>query len=157
MARPKNCGRCNKSKTICKCGRPTVMTPEVIRKLEEAFMWGCSDIEACLWANISQTALWEYMQKNPEFAIRRDKLKKTPTLTARKTVVDALPEDKDLSLRYLERKEKKEFSLRQETEIANREGETFQVEQEINIANVDDFLNSILLNAKSLPQKSNGK
>jgi len=156
MTRTKNCGRCYKAKSLCKCGRPTVMTPTVIAKLEEAFTWGCTDIEACLWADISVAALWDYMQKYPEFSTRRDKLKKTPTLTARRTVVASLPGDNEMSLKYLERKEKREFSLRQETEIANREGEAFVV-SEITAENVDDILQKLLIDAKSLPKGNKGK
>lgn len=133
------------------------MTEKVLDKLEEAFSWGCSDVEACLHADISVDALYKYIKKNPRFGIHKESLKKRPTLTARRTVVASLPEDNDMALKYLERKEKREFSLRQETEIANREGEAFQVEQEITIANVDDFLNSILLNAQTVSKGTTGK
>lgn len=94
--------------------RPTVMTPEVIAKLEEAFAWGCTDIEACLWADIATKTLYVYQEKNPEFAQRKAELKEKPIMLARKSVVDRLPRDPELSLKFLERKKKSEFSLRQE-------------------------------------------
>lgn len=94
--------------------RPTVMTPEVIAKLEEAFAWGCSDVEACLWADIAPKTLYVYQEKNPEFVQRKADLKETPILLARKSVVSGLAKDKDLALKFLERKNKKEFSLRNE-------------------------------------------
>jgi len=106
--RPKNCGRCNKSKTICKCGRPTVMTKDVIAKLEQAFMMGCPDIEACLYADISMDALYLYQRKNPQFINRKEKLKKTPNFKARKTLVEDV--DTPTGARWWgERKMKEEF------------------------------------------------
>jgi hypothetical protein len=35
-------------------GRPTVMTEEVMRKLEEAFSLDCTDEEACAYAGIGE-------------------------------------------------------------------------------------------------------
>lgn len=64
-------------------GRPTVMTDEVLRKLAEAFAWGCTDTEACCYADISTTALYEYQNKHPEYAEYKARLKDTPVLKAR--------------------------------------------------------------------------
>lgn len=95
--------------------RPTVMTPTVIAKLEEAFAWGCTDREACLWANISEETLYSYQKKNPRFQSRKEALKDTPILLARKTVVEAIKKkDRTMALAYLDRKKKDEFSTRQE-------------------------------------------
>jgi len=66
------------------------MTPEVLRKLEDAFMNAFTDQMACLYANISTTALYEYCEKNPEYAERKEVLKKTPDLVAQKTLVGDL-------------------------------------------------------------------
>jgi len=95
-------------------GRPTKMTEATVNKLEEAFAFGCSDIEACLFAGISKQCLYNYQHKNPEFIDRKEMLKKTPVMIARKTVVDDLETNPDMALKYLERKNKKEFSLRTE-------------------------------------------
>ena len=95
-------------------GRPTVMTPEVIRKLYEAFAWGCSDLEACFYADISKTALYEYQEKHPEFTERKESLKQRPVLMARQSVVKDLVNNSDLALKFLERKVKEEFSTRKE-------------------------------------------
>lgn len=73
-----------------KGGRPTVMTPEVLSKLEDAFMNAFSDEMSCLYAGISTTALYEYCEKNPKFAERKEILKKTPDLVAQKTLVGDL-------------------------------------------------------------------
>lgn len=90
-------------------GRKTIMTPVVIAKLEEAFAWGCTDIEACLWAGIDKSTLYNYQEKNPSFVDRKESLKETPILQARKTVVAAVEKDPKIAMDYLSRKAKKEF------------------------------------------------
>ena len=100
-------------------GRPTVMTPLTISKLEEAFSLGCSDLEACVFAGISHQSLYEYQKKNPKYAERKTLLKENATLLARTAVIKAFKENPTLALKYLERKKKKEFSLRLETDITS--------------------------------------
>lgn len=90
-------------------GRPTVVTPEVLRKLEEAFALGCTDLEACVFADISKTTLYKYQAENPEFAERKEELKENPILKARKTVVESLDKP-ELAFKFLERKRRAEFS-----------------------------------------------
>lgn len=94
-------------------GRPSVVTVEVIRKLEEAFALGCTDLEACLYANISKTALYEYQKDNSQFAERKEKLKQAPILLARRTIINSLNNPQSAQW-YLERKKKDEFSIRVE-------------------------------------------
>lgn len=100
-------------------GRPTVMTQEVVNKLEYAFSIGCSDLEACFYADISKQTLYNYQAKNPEFIDRKERLKENPTFLARATLVNGVKSDPDLALKYLERKKKDEFSLRVENENKN--------------------------------------
>lgn len=89
-----------------KTGRPTVMTENVIRLLETAFLVGATDLEACVHANISKTALYEYCQKNEEFAERKETLKNQPTLKA-KLIIDGALDDNDLNTAHkvIDRKE----------------------------------------------------
>lgn len=86
-------------------GRPTVMTPEVIRKLEEVFAIGGTDLEACFWADISKTALYEYQEAHPEFKERKAKLKEKIVLAARQTVAKSIASDVNSAWRMLERKD----------------------------------------------------
>lgn len=96
-------------------GRPTVMTPEVIRKLEYAFSIGCTDEEATLYADISMTTLYKFQSENPEFADRKATLKQNPVLKARLVVYNEMEQgDKQTAQWYLERKKKDEFSPRVE-------------------------------------------
>lgn len=92
-----------------KGGRPTIMTAETLSKLEHAFSLGCTDVEACIFADIGQTTLYEYQEKHPEFAERKAELKETPILKARMTVVDKLGESYVYAMDYLKRKKRNEF------------------------------------------------
>ena len=87
-------------------GRPTVMTPEVIRKLEDAFSWGCTDLEACCFANIGKTALYDYCEKKPDFAEHKETLKNNPVMKAKRVVMTALDaDDVNSAHKVIERKE----------------------------------------------------
>lgn len=101
-------------------GRPTIMTPEVVNKLEEAFLLGCSDIEACFYAKISKQTLYNYQDAHPEFVDRKEELKNNPTFIARRTVVNDIATNSDLALKYLERKKKDEFSTKSESDITTK-------------------------------------
>lgn len=101
-------------------GRPTVMTPELLNKLEEVFAIGGSDTEACFYANISPETMYKYGREHPEFMERKEALKEKPILKARQTIVKGL-DDPDNAKWYLERKKKKEFAQR--TELTGNEGE----------------------------------
>lgn len=115
VGRPKNCGRCNKIKTQCKCGRPTVLTPEVIQKLEEAYAIDSTDLEACLYAGIGKSTLYNYQEANPEFVDRKALLKKSLTLKSKINISKSINKgDINDSKWYVERRAKDEFSLREE-------------------------------------------
>lgn len=105
-------------------GRPTVMTDDVLRKLEEVFALGGTDTEACFYADISTTALYEYQEKTPGFTERKASLKERPVLKARQTLVKSLDQPEHAKW-YLERKRKNEFSSRQE--ITGDNGEALNI------------------------------
>lgn len=98
-------------------GRPTKMTTETIKKLEEVFGIGGSDGEACFYSNITPVTLYNYCKENPDFYIRKEQLKERPILKARQELIKGLTDNPELALKYLERKRKKEFSLKVETEL----------------------------------------
>ena len=100
--------------------RPTVMTPEVIEKLEEAFLLGATDIEACLVADIAPATLYQYQEKNPSFSERKASLKEMPVYKARQAVIGSFKRDPKIAMQYLERKRKDEFSTR--TEMTGADG-----------------------------------
>lgn len=91
-----------------KGGRPTVMDESVLQKLELAFSIDCSDEEACAYADIAESTLYNYQKNNAEFLERKHRLKQKPTIKARQTVVKSL-DDPNQAFKYLEKKRKKEF------------------------------------------------
>jgi predicted DNA-binding protein YlxM (UPF0122 family) len=100
-------------------GRPTVMTPEVLVKLEEAFSIGATDKEAIFLANISKDAFYDYCKLHPEFAERKEALKDMPKYQARKNIVDKIKAgDVATSQWYAERKAKEEFSNRTDLNLS---------------------------------------
>lgn len=104
-------------KELVGAGRPTIMTPELVNKLETAFSMGCTDLEACLFANISKQTLYNYQDKNPEFVDRKAMLKEKLILKARSVIAESLnKKDENTAKWYLERKAKNEFSTKVENE-----------------------------------------
>jgi hypothetical protein len=99
-----------------KGGRPTIMTPAVIEKLEYAFSLGCTDIEACLHADIAVQTLYKYQDREPKFLERKNALKSSPIFLARESVLKGLKDDPDLALKFLERRKKDEFSTKIEND-----------------------------------------
>ncbi len=103
-----------------KMGRPTVMTDDVLKKLEYAFNIGSNDREACSFAKISEKTLYNYQKENPDFLLKKLQDKDKPILKATATVVEDL--DKvETAKWYLERRKKKDFSSR--SELTGAEGE----------------------------------
>jgi len=94
-------------------GRPSVMTPEVIAKLEQAFAIDATVEEACSYAEISRDAFYDYLKKEPTFSDRIADLRNKPILKARQAVVKSL-DTPDGARWYLERKRKNEFASRSE-------------------------------------------
>jgi hypothetical protein len=89
-------------------GRPTVMTPEVIRKIEEIAALDGTIAEMALFAGIHQDTIYAHMKADPEFSERIKTLRETPVLKARRTIVASLA-DPVHAFKYVERKKRKEF------------------------------------------------
>jgi hypothetical protein len=66
------------------------MTETTIQKLEQAFLMGCTDQEACLYADIVPSTLYNYTSVNPEFLERKETLKQNPVMKARGILLRAL-------------------------------------------------------------------
>jgi hypothetical protein len=96
-------------------------------------MKGLNVTECCHYADISRTAFYDYLEKNPEFADRIEELKSSPSTKAKLNVVEAIENgDTDLSKWWLERKNRDEFSTKQEVS-ADVKGDI-----EISIELIDD-------------------
>ncbi len=100
-----------------KGGRPTVITPEVIAKLDQAFAIDCTVEEACAYADISRDAFYDYLKRNPKYSDRIEKLRQRPVLAARERVVKGVKENYSNAMDYLKRKKKMEFGDASEVTI----------------------------------------
>jgi hypothetical protein len=79
------------------------MTEQVLAKLEEAFLAGLSDREACILADISEAVLYRYCNKTPGFGERKERLKEQPRIDAKITMARAVKSDSRAALVLLER------------------------------------------------------
>lgn len=99
-------------------GRPSEMTPEKVKKLEEAFALDSTIEEACYYADITKTTYYNWLEKNPELVDRFTALRNRPVLAARQTIWDNIKSDPKVAQWYLERKRKDEFSSKQEVQVS---------------------------------------
>ena len=99
----------------------------VVSKLKQAFSLGCTDEEACYYAEISQRTLYTYQKKNPKFVHQKELLKSKPVLMAREAVVKNLTKDNpEFSMKFLERKKKDEFAPH--STVDNRTGKIIPID-----------------------------
>jgi hypothetical protein len=99
IIKEKRCGKCNRFKENCDCGRPFFNGKNiqlVTAKLEASFRVGATDVEAYIYADISTDSLHRYCVKYPEFRSRKEALKQVQILKA-KMVISAILDDKDES------------------------------------------------------------
>jgi len=109
-----------------KTGRPTIMTPETVRKIKEAFSQGFSVDNACIWAEISKPTFYSYCDNEIGFLDYCKALKQKPLIKSILVINKALNEgDVATAKWYAERKCKEEFSLRQE--ITGEDGEAIKI------------------------------
>lgn len=103
----------NKNGTAGSPGFDEEKEKEIVQKLREAFMFGCTDREACLFADVSKSWLYVYQQSHLDFVDQKEDWKDNPKLKARKNIHEAIQKgDADVSQWYLEHKANKEFSKR---------------------------------------------
>lgn len=114
------CTNCDKVKGTrqegeCLCGRPSVFSKATLSKLEEGAMLDLNNRELSIYAEVNYNTLNWFLQRNEAFWQRLKTLKSTPGLKAKKNIISALDEwGLWVSTRLLERKQKAEYSLRQE-------------------------------------------
>ena len=76
-------------------GRPTVMTEDVLQKLDAYFLDGLSDEDACERAGISASTLYSYEQENLNFRSKKAYLKGDIKRRAKKVLVSLLYSEDD--------------------------------------------------------------
>ncbi len=96
-------------------GRPRTITPKIIEKLEEAFKLGCTNREACFYADVAESTFYDFIKDFPEFSEKIEMWKDYEKIKARMVIHKALEEgNNDIAKWFLERKAKDEFSIKQE-------------------------------------------
>lgn len=133
-------------------GRPNKITQDILAKLEDAFMKGHSDEEACLIAEIDPSTLYRYCEKYPNFASKKEVLKKNVTLLARRNIYEKIKEgDVELSKWYLERRAKDEFSPKQIIDNAD----LVELERNRRLDQISESMRAILNPKPTLIRSSN--
>lgn len=94
---------------MAKVGRPSKMTDEVIRKIEEVAALDGSVAEMAYYADVHIDTIYAYMAQNIEFSERIKKLREKPVLAARQRAVKGATESYGNAMDYLKRKKRWEF------------------------------------------------
>lgn len=94
-------------------GRPTIFTPETIRRLKDAFLKGMNDTDACFYAGVGKSAFYDYQKAHPEFSDEKERLRANPVLKAYDAIYGAIVTgDVNTAKWLLERKRKDDFSTK---------------------------------------------
>lgn len=104
-------------------GRPTVMTEEILNKIEMAFSIGATQKEALMFAGISEVPLKNFLKNNPEYREKIEMLKLKPIFKARQEVVKGLEGNPEFSMKFLEKKLRDEFGNYTKLDIETAEEE----------------------------------
>ncbi len=103
-----------KSVSENKAGRPTVITPKVVSKLEALFSVGLTVREACLESGISHEAYYSRVRSDEQFADKMANAQNNLTNTAKKVVAYKLmDQDAKTAMWWLDRLDKKEMAKQQ--------------------------------------------
>lgn len=101
-------------------GRPRTITAKKLDQLKEAFMMGCTNREACFYAEIPESTFYDFLKEYPEFSEKIEIWKTYEKIKSRMVVHKALDRgDKEMAKWYLERKAKDEFSTKQEVDATS--------------------------------------
>lgn len=115
-----------KLEVLDRIGRPTKLTDEIVKKLEDAFSIGSTILEACIHAGISKQTYYNWIEDKPELLDYFEQLREKPVLKARNNIAKLIQNgDPETSKWFLERKKKDEFSLR--TELTGKNGEGIKI------------------------------
>ncbi len=134
-------------------GRPAEFTednqsnfsPNVLSKLESAFLQGMNNREACFLADISEALFYRVCKNNPALVERFEQMQENIKVKAKKVIAKAIEDgDKQQANWYLERKSKDEFSTR--NELSGPDGKEINV----NLVNYGNN-NSAQLPAPAVP------
>lgn len=126
-------------------GRPTVISGEIVRKLEAALRDGFNVSEACLVSGVSRTAYYERKAADEAFADKMELAQKYVTIRAKKVVIQAIDDGNFNAAKWwLEHRERDEFGPR----TVSNEAKEQQQERERVAEEEDDVLRQIINSLK---------
>lgn len=102
-------------------GRPSVITQEVLLKLEQAFKMGCSDKIAYQHAGISMASFYKYKSENPEFAEKVRAWQINPILKAQNNVMRVINGERSLLTKKKDKETGEEVENDPRTDLSSRE------------------------------------
>lgn len=113
-------------------GRPTLMTEDVVQKLEEMFKNDSTVWEACLFAWIGKRTYYDRMSNNPTFAHRMGQAQSYAKILARKTLLKSMLSENEQvaqkwSIEFLKRRDWR-YSDKVDSTVADSE-EREQIEE----------------------------
>jgi hypothetical protein len=132
-------------------GRPTKLSDEILRKIEEVAALDGTIEEMAYYANIHRATLYRWIEDDDELRDRIQELRERPILLARQTVVKSLSEP-DHAFKYLERKKKSEFAQR--VEQTGKDGERL-IPESFTPEQRNDLLSLLNGNDEESPSESN--
>lgn len=94
---------------MAEVGRPTKLTDEVRRKIEEVAALDGSVEEMAYYAGVHRETVYNWMRNDKDFSDRIQALRERPILKARQTIAKSL-DDPIHAKWYLERKKRLEFT-----------------------------------------------
>lgn len=93
-------------------GRPEKITPDIVKKLKQIFMYDGTVEEACLYAGISKVTFYAKMKKDEKFMNEINQAKLFAHITAKKTLVKSMESDNEAiaqkgAIEFLRRRDKR--------------------------------------------------
>jgi len=76
----------------------TKLTPDVVRKLKEAFAIGATIEQACYYAEISKTTYYKWVDENPKLSYEFSEMRAKLPLAAKANIANAIQTLKDIGL-----------------------------------------------------------
>lgn len=117
-----------KSKTIEELKESSYkLTDKVLSDLEDGLRHDFTVEEACLNAGIRKDTFYNWLKLSDEFAEYIDRAKQYVAIAAKRNIAGAVTNDKSIedSWKYLERRQKKLYSLRHE--LTGEEGDALKI------------------------------
>jgi hypothetical protein len=123
----------------------------IFTALIQAWTVGATDTEAAASAGISPATLSKHLKDNEELSGIKEKLKEQVILRARTTVYNAIGDNADMAMKFLERKRPDEFAPTTKNKIIA------EIESDITKESIDEAKEVLKLSGITIRAKNNGQ